>query len=380
MKSRRIWLLALLLACLLPIPGPAEQQYYNIAAVREQAKAGWQQSYTAHGREIRVHVIPHIPDVDAVPMVSYRIAELNPVADPNERWEYYSSGTPGSIAIEADQKSVVGTRGYVSGEAWYSGYEMDRQYIASNPLTLQQMLDLIKNTIRDSRLDPDVLYYAHPFSVKEGIYQTRMKRDPEASLLMIELCQSLRGLPLAGDSSRAYLEGPKSDQYACVPDGTSTSLILSPTQFIIFLSAIVSEHQELESDLPLAAFDQVIVSLEKEIKEGRLRHVYQMTLGYALFADKNNEIKPPVGWTAEDIFYAVPVWAVDCIYVESAKKNLRDYSKPEWTDLGIDPYNVLEYKRLLVNAQNGKLIDPTNRSVDRNHFTGFLSWDDVGGK
>ena len=51
MKSRRIWLLALLLACLLLIPSPAEQQYYNIAAVREQAKAGWQQSYTAHGQK-----------------------------------------------------------------------------------------------------------------------------------------------------------------------------------------------------------------------------------------------------------------------------------------------------------------------------------------
>lgn len=373
-RMKRSLAFLLIMALLLPITGQARQQYYTIAELREQAAQGWQQTYTAHGRSIAVDVSPHVPQVDAVPMSAYKLADLQPVPDALGRWTYEFSGVPGSVMIMVDEQAVTGNRGFTQGSIWHGGYEMDRKYLPGNNQTLGEMIVLVAEVLSGSGLNPEALYWAHPFSVMQGIYQSK------AGMVQIEFYQSLRGLPMVGDSYKAYLYGMKPADGRVVPDRTSTVLMRSPSQFVMFLSALVEEAEQLAPDLPLAAFAQVIASLEAEIAAGRLRQVFQISLGYALFADKANQVKPPIRWNEEDRFYALPVWAVDCIYVDSAKTILTDYSHPSWEGMGKDPYNVLEYKRLHVNAQTGKLIDPTNQSADRVVFPGYLSWEEAGGK
>ena len=377
MKNLKAAIILLLILLLLPASGLAAQQV-SIAEIKEQVAQGWQQTYEAHGRTITVDVLPHVPDVTTVPMVQYAIANLQPSQDNQSQWDYDFGGMPGSVIIMADAKAVTGTRGYVTDNVWHGAYETDRTYIPGNPQTLEQMISMVGEVLSKSGLDSKALYLAHPFSVAQGVYQDKSGvQDAGPGVMIIEFYQSLRGLPLVGDSYKAYLNDMDTNASRSVPGQTSTAMIRNASQFMIFLSALVQETEELAPDLPLAAFDQVKASLEAEIKAGRLRQVFQVTLGYAFFAGKANQAKAPIKWNADDFFYALPVWAVDCIYVDSAQENLTDYSRPEWEGLAQDPYNVLEYRRLLVNAQTGKLIDPMNRSADRVVFPGFLSWAEV---
>lgn len=376
MKTVPRLLIVLALLIFLPVMGVA-QDYYTLPQVREQAKDAWQQTYTAHGREIVVDVVPHVPAADQVPMVQYTVEKLAPTDDPMGRWTLHEAqGMPGSVMIEADLAAV--TRNYDAGNIWHGEYDMQRQYIPGNPHTLGQIMNLLRGVLKDSGLGPDLLYLNHPFSVQQAIYKSANGvQEAAPGMLVIEIYQSLRGLPLVGDPYKAFLYGAES---LVVPGQTSSALVLSPSQFVIFVQVINKEVKELASDLPLASFGQVVSALEGEINAGRLRQVFQMTLGYAMFADKGNKMKEPIDWNAEDTFYACPVWSVDCMYVEDARKKLTDYSAPQWAGLGKDLYNTLEYKRLLVNAQTGKLIDPASKSAYRMVHEGFLSWEDVGGR
>lgn len=379
MKTVKLLILLLLITLLLPLPGLARGRYYSISEVREQASQAWQQTYTAHGREIAVDVLPHVPDVEAVPILQLRLARLNLHQDPQGRWE--ATGRPEDFifAIDADREAVTETRGFVQSGVLYKNFDLNKCYIQSNPQTLGDMLQMIRNLMETSGLNADMLYLERPHSIRRCIYQDKDgNQDAEPALMDIELYQSIRGFPVAGMHSRAYFQNRNGRNAPSLTDEPHIdALILSPAQFALSLYRLMEEADQLAEDVPLASFQQVVKTLEKEIKDGRLRKVFNLIFGYAIYADAGNQ--KPVA-QADNLFYAVPVWAVDCIYVENAKQKIRDYSAPEWEGLTKDPYNVLEYMRLMVDAQTGKLVDPHNQKENREQFKGFLSWDDVGGK
>ena len=106
---------------------------------------------------------------------------------------------------------------------------------------------------------------------------------------------------------------------------------------------------------------------------GRLRQVFRLSLGYTCYSESiPDKIQPP---GLQDVYVALPVWAVVCLYVDSARWTIKDYSAHE--DSLKDVFNVLEYRRILINAQTGELIKPLDQSPDRERYTGFLSWDDA---
>lgn len=380
MKAKPFLILLLIFTLLLPFASLARQQYYTITEVWEQAAHGWQQTYTAHGRTIAVNVMPHVSQVDAVPALQTQRAQLNPQQDMQGRWGVTVRPKDGAVIFEADRKAVVGTRGYTLGNVVYKGYDLNTRYINSNPLTLGQMLAMLQNILETSGLEPSLLYFDQPHAISQLIYQDkRGNKDAEPTLMGINFYQSLKGLPIVGRHHLAYL--PKSgwgnvDYHVFEPH--PYALILSPTQFTFFLGGMMEETQTLAEDVPLAGFDRVVDTLEKEIKAGRLRQVFNLSFGYALYADKQNKAKPFMG--PGSLFYALPVWTVDCIYVGDARTRVRDYSGPDWEDSRTDPYNVFEYKRLLVNAQTGILADPSYQKADRDQYKGFLSWEEAGGR
>lgn len=379
MKTTRTWIFLLLIILLLPLPGLAGERYCTIAEVRDQAAKGWRGTYTAYGRTITVDVLPQVPDVEAVPILTTRLARLNPRQDPQGRWEVMLRPEDLLVVMEADREAVTETRGYTMDGVLYNHYDMNARYIKSNPQTLGDVLLMIQDIMETSGLDASLLYLDHPHSIQQLTYQDKKgNKDAEPALMGIDLYQSMKGLPVVGMHQRAYLENRRGRNVpALVMEPHPSALILSRTQFCLCLSGMLEETEQLAADVPLASFEQVVKTLEKEIKDGRLRHVFNLTFGYAIYADGGNK-KPPL--QADNLFYTLPVWTVDCIYVENAKQNLRDYSAPQWEGLGKDPYNVLEYKRLMVNAQTGRLADPANQSADREEFKGFLSWDDVNSR
>lgn len=65
------------------------------------------------------------------------------------------------------------------------------------------------------------------------------------------------------------------------------------------------------------------------------------------------------------------MWRVNCLWVDSASRSLRDISS--YTD---DERNTLDYCQLLIDAQTGELV-VESQAQDRCEFKGFISWDEA---
>lgn len=80
------------------------------------------------------------------------------------------------------------------------------------------------------------------------------------------------------------------------------------------------------------------------------------------------------GFQRTAVFYAIPAWQVNCLYVDGGKKELRDYS-----ELDVDERNTQESKTVFVNAQTGEIIPTLDNGKDCLDYQGFISWEQVGG-
>ena len=71
-------------------------------------------------------------------------------------------------------------------------------------------------------------------------------------------------------------------------------------------------------DIPLCSIEQIINSIEKEIKDGYIQSVYSLQFGYVVYSDPNIS-----DWTKseleDEIFYLVPSWVAQCIFSENPK-------------------------------------------------------------
>lgn len=371
MKSRQHLIsLILCLALLIPATGLAAQ-HVTITELREQAAQGWQQTYQAHGRTINVDVQPHVPSVEAFPVLACVVARQQPQPDPLGIYTIDDRQQDGVLSLDANGEEVSGKRGYVQGWVHYSDFDFDAVPIPANQMTLKENIALVQDTLIRAGLDETMMYLTRPYSVAGLVYQDKKgQRDKEPGLLGLSFHLALRGIPITGQWHKVFVSRQSYDHYVPIIQGTV--LIKSQQEYMIMYHGTMQEREVLAEDVPLMGFEQVKKTLEKEILAGRLRHVFSITLGYTLFRDQGNAKKV---WTPGNTFYALPHWTVDCIYVESPRKALRDYS--DWEDSLIDPQNVLEYRRLLINAQTGQLMDPLGKPQNKEIYQGFLSWDDV---
>lgn len=356
----------LILALLLPHFASAKQAV-TITQLREQAEH-WQQTYQAHGREIKVDITPHVPATDAVPILACRLMNPQPLPDPEGIYTIYQREKDYILALEADGEAVTGKRGYVYQTARYSHFEYDKRFLPASPLTLREMEQLMLSALKRAGLDASKVYTPLLYSLSEAVYKNKDgSQDKEPGMINLEYYQAIRVIPLVGDFYKAY--GSKIPRDFYVPFPTLNAYIQSDSKYSIGYHSVLEDIEELAADVPLVDFDTIKQAVEAEIMAGRLRQVFALTFGYALYRDKDNAKFP---FTGAHRFYTLPVWTVDCIHVDSPKRNLRDYSN--WEINSIDPRNVLEYKRLLINAQTGELSSPDTRGKNLDVYQGFIPW------
>ena len=96
---------------------------------------------------------------------------------------------------------------------------------------------------------------------------------------------------------------------------------------------------------------------------------FGLKFGYLLYEDP--EASSASAQTTH--FYAVPVWQLDCLYLNNPRAELPEYGQDETGD----EQNSLEYANLIINAQTGEAQDFMSEKEDRALYQGFLSWEDV---
>ena len=118
---------------------------------------------------------------------------------------------------------------------------------------------------------------------------------------------------------------------------------------------------KIEEDVPLQNVDVIINNLEKEIKQGKIRRIYALKLGYCVyFSDEG-----------ENIYTVYPVWVCECDYTESAKEELKTSERIQ------DNREQYYYKQLVINAQTGQIEPYLIKKQEPAYCPRVITWEDT---
>lgn len=387
MYMKRRLLSLMLVALLLPLTGLAKPQFYSVAQVREQAAQGWQQTYTAHGRTIKVDILPQVPKVETFPMLQVGRLPL-PIALPQETgWSIHPNVKKGmeedpsyfSYTMESvgEVPKVINGKKVKYGpfRIYYSeNFDPDGHYIPGSEVTFREITDLLRQTLIKVGLNPDIIDVERPNELNAHANYGGSKTEFLApGWGFFSYYQHMRGIPI-------HMFGlPAATDHKNSAPSAHFSFSFHRLESFSFGGHLLTEQQVLAEDVPLASFEQVIQALEGEIKAGRLRHVFELKLCYAPAFPPGYKTKEY--WQNKDIpGFLVPVWVADVLWVSSST---REVDLP-WEEPGgyeaPDARNTLSYRRLMVNAQTGKLYDPQSTDKNRGFYEGFLSWNEENKK
>ena len=100
-------------------------------------------------------------------------------------------------------------------------------------------------------------------------------------------------------------------------------------------------HNEKVKLLPI---EQIINTVEKEIKAGHVRNVYALKLGYIIYL---NDGSP-------ETYTLYPMWVLDCDYVENKNKKIK-----------VNPYSddirdCFSFERICINPETAEMMDFLN--------------------
>jgi len=379
MKKR---IMGALLALLLMPALSCAQEMYTIAEIREQVEqiGRWTQTYEVNGRTVEVDVPIEVPDVDALPVLRINDDKLH--ADPanaDAGVEVFNDGT----WIEGGLPRIF--CGYGTGmrprEArTYSGkIDRDAPLSGSIGMTAGELLETMAGIVRQ--------YYGEALTLSPNYLSERTEwhefdetgpswgeivvfEEPVEKVddygdaywqgmdaYEIEAFQMIRGVPVICGMSN-MMNGGSSDPREGRAESGWIRFEYADGGWWLGGYGLVESEVAYE-DVPLCGFEAVKAQAERLIERGNLRRVNAVRLGYVVGLD-------PEGGER----WLVPMWILDGRYTRYADSE----DKPAYM-VGVEE----EYRReqIGVNAQTGKLFDPTNQSRKRCNAPEIITWEDV---
>lgn len=343
------------------------EEFYTINEVRQQAAAGWHETYEAYGRTIVADVEPEIPNVTQIPIEKLEFARMTPRVTEEEtglqfviRPEENVFGFYTRDFIEQVPNKIEKTTGL------FLGYpsEWERAYAEGSDLTLSGMTDVVRKALALMQLDESSWDLEHPYELTTFLFRhPKTKEIVAPGEYMVSFHQKVNGIPLLSHAGAAFYRKTRGNTtirlHASVIDGTMYDLS----------ARMLKSSGRAAEDVPLCSFSKVIETAEKEIQSGHIRKIYDLSLGYLFYEDPEY-----VGIKEQtDHFYAVPVWQLNCLYLNDPRTELPEYGLDETGD----ERNSLEYAALVIDAQTGEMQDFMSEAKDRAVYHGFLSWEEI---
>lgn len=372
---KKIWMISLVLCLLLqPMVGNA-QTYCTIGELQESVPERWTQTYETKWRTVDIDVQPTVPSVGAIPVFQIKPTNVElDISSLGEGWvleqyedsfSVFRNGGGEQDTIHAEKK----LGGITTTTNYYPPFDMSKVYVENNDLTLGNAINHLKSILTAIDEDPEDWQCERPSRI---LCNKTAKKTGEILLpgnYYISLEQKIQGIPLLGH----VIDGIENAYENEIGYRGGLLYQIRSSEEMNFTWNKVKTTNILSGDVPLSDFSLIKATIESGIQEGHIRKIFDIDLGYVLYNDPGIS---KMSVNRETVtFYALPVWRVNCHYIESAKKEMRDY-----TGRDVPERSVIEYKPLFINAQTGKVIDRANNRKGCGDYKGFISWDDVGGK
>lgn len=361
------------------------QEYQTVSQLRESVPARWTTTIETKWRDVAIDAEIVTPDVEAIPVVKVGYdLHPSPLTPEESGWvEVNDSYETGSLILYMTDdtgkppRKINGrkvNRDPVSKENWYGGFDPNQTYIPLSDIRFSEIQDLIRDELVKFGYPPEDFDLETPERMwLQHWYFAGTKEDAAPAEILMNLYTKLNGITVYGHILDAVRntrgERARKDGFW---DSMTTTVAYEGV--IDRLSLLFISHllpvETLAEDVPLCSFDTIQKSLEQEIKKGRVRKIYEISLGYVLYCEPGAYHEWGQKADYSSIFYDVkPMWRVNCLKASGAQKELEESDED-------DERNSVAYTQMLVDAQTGEIIGQSD-AADRSMFPGFLTWDDV---
>ena len=361
------------------------QEYQTVSQLRESVPARWTTTIETKWRDVAIDAEIVTPDVEAIPVVKVGYdLHPSPLTPEESGWvEVNDSYETGSLILYMTDdtgkppRKINGrkvNRDPVSKENWYGGFDPNQTYIPLSDIRFSEIQDLIRDELVKFGYPPEDFDLETPERMwLQHWYFAGTKEDAAPAEILMNLYTKLNGITVYGHILDAVrnTRGERARKDGFWESMTTT---VAYEGVIDRLSLLFISHllpvETLAEDVPLCSFDTIQKSLEQEIKKGRVRKIYEISLGYVLYCEPGAYHEWGQKADYSSIFYDVkPMWRVNCLKASGAQKELEESDED-------DERNSVAYTQMLVDAQTGEIIGQSD-AADRSMFPGFLSWEDV---
>ena len=336
------------------------------------------------------HAPIYIPDVSEINVIRAEKYEANP-----EIVQKYENA--GMIAIEKmkmatllymgdeyDKKYGVDKRTQFLEYHIDSAWKLDDEELAdihakNQPISAGEVVNKAKNMIREL-YDESISIELKRIEVVSSFQKGKMVSDKMTSLgdyefgdltgiggYGIEAYPTLDGVPIIASAGSGYLERGAEKIYDVLYFAHPSAYVFyySDDYMNISLSNVFKKKEVVFENVPLCGFDKVYEIVEKYVDEGKIKRVYNISLGYIIYLDKKEEYSDKKEKNGKQRDYAdyllIPTWIIGCSYSENGSNDdqtdMNSYDGSEQQDLN--------YQKIFIDAQTGKLHDTKEVGSER---------------
>ena len=372
---------------LMPTLALASGDMVSISELRQQAEAmgRWTKTYEAHGRTIEVDIPIYIPNEKELAVYdcsAYTEYIKNPNSDDKNNVYSYNENLR-ELTKENDGTSEADIEVYGKGtelrimlnnpedllgknkndnikikEYGFYQYQVDDKvtYAENNEMSLEEaekyLEEIVEYFIKDEYNGIDIDY----IKIAGRGRKTKSYTDEELGEYVdyypkgsyfFNYYQTLHKIPIMMTIIATLNNKQENKIYGDLFEywGTTGGIcqIMDRNSFWLTIKwmKIEKEHEETVKLLPI---EQIINTVEKEIKAGHVRNVYALKLGYIIYL---NDRSP-------ETYTLYPMWVLDCDYVENKNKEIK-----------VNPYSddirdCFSFERICINPETAEMMDFLN--------------------
>ena len=394
-------LLAITITCI-SITNAVAEESINIEEIKKSGQMQITREYRdKYGRAVRMNIIPIIPNVMNVPIISienFNIAEeciidvidngsttviddgssicytetngenVRKIWIPSKKNLSYESESYNDISIQIknnkeERKKTSEVKDVKSVYKMPNEIDYDYKYLDASNLTISSLLENAENEVNSILKDMNLELELYRFGI--------VFDNPEYYNLQIR--QKLWGIPILGSISDSTMDLNIDNSGFTIPnewkkrkhlwgefDFPNWELKASDGKLFIACKPLKKGTVMVE-DVPLCSVDNVIKEIEKYIYSGNIRNVYALRFGYCCFQNENENI------------VLFPVWQIECDYLYIPKKEILEY------EYVVDQpvFSRKYYRTMYINAQTGNFLDPSILKENLFNCPKVITWNDV---
>ena len=394
-------LLAITITCI-SITNAVAEESINIEEIKKSGQMQITREYRdKYGRAVRMNIIPIIPNVMNVPIISienFNIAEeciidvidngsttviddgssicytetngenVRKIWIPSKKNLSYESESYNDISIQIknnkeERKKTSEVKDVKSVYKMPNEIDYDYKYLDASNLTISSLLENAENEVNSILKNMNLELELYRFGI--------VFDNPEYYNLQIR--QKLCGIPILGSISDSTMDLNIDNSGFTIPnewkkrkhlwgefDFPNWELKASDGKLFIACKPLKKGTVMVE-DVPLCSVDNVIKEIEKYIYSGNIRNVYALRFGYCCFQNENENI------------VLFPVWQIECDYLYIPKKEILEY------EYVVDQpvFSRKYYRTMYINAQPGNFLDPSILKENLFNCPKVITWNDV---